>query len=679
VGDRALRAIAKEDLSARRVDGDRGMLDPLAREIPAAIERGELALQYQPVVEIRTGRCFRVEGLVRWMHPRQGSIGARDVVRLADLSNALVPLAAWSLHEAIRQRERWESDDLHLGVSLNLVGRELRAEGAATLLGVIRKLGARPAAFTFEVAAGDVRRDASLGDGIRVLASAGARVALDDVSPADAPGRTAAIDLEELKISRSLVLRAVADPDARTGLRRLVAQAKDLGLVTVAVGVEDGATFELLSSLGCDLAQGYWMSRPLVARDVARWRQLATKALLTSATAAAAFTGLAKIAAAATAPAAQPYAGPGLSARTDDPGARSTCCTLRSGGDVRATGLAMRTVDVGGVQAHLESSLSSADAARVADAIARDVAATERTFGQSFDRAPTVYVMASRGSFALALQSAFGQRATEAAALAAANGGVAFPDRATIVVNWQNAQSQPDLAIVRHELTHLMAHQLAGPSVDLPAWFDEGLATLAEHAVAGDAVADARSDSATMTLLRQGGVTLQDLSAASDWTLRNAALGGRGYDVAAAGVEVLQTSLGAGGVSALLQRAHDVGFARAFGEATGGSVADFSRSFPARFASVHAAPVLLHAPASDGIRWVAAGLPADAKVHVAIHGGDYHLEFDAATDRDGTYTAVFGATAPAGDYTFDVTGLTGHAAMTVRVGGPAMPPPSASR
>jgi hypothetical protein len=328
----------------------------------------------------------------------------------------------------------------------------------------------------------------------------------------------------------------------------------------------------------------------------------------------------------------------------------------------------MRDVRMDGATLHLESSVSDIDASRIADAVVRDAAASEKWLGAPFAQAPQVYVFATRGSFAFALQRGFGQRATDAAALATANGGVAFPGQNAIVVNWENVRGDTNVSITRHELTHVLVHQLAGVDTELPAWFDEGIATLAERQVAPDAARDARDASATMNMLRTGQTSLQELSAPRDWTMRNATLDGRAYTFAAAGVAVLQESLGTGGLEQLLARAHDVGFAKAFGEATGGSTSDFSISFPARLAGHQTGLQIAQTPAGEKVRWIVSGVTPSANLKVNIVGKGYDLSFEAIADRDGAYTAIFGGTAPPGDYTITVIGGGGSTSAVVHIG-----------
>jgi EAL domain-containing protein (putative c-di-GMP-specific phosphodiesterase class I) len=657
---RALERLARVDLRPRaRVTGAARSAE-LGTDLLQAVEHGELTLHFQPISELRTGQCRRVEALVRWTHPSAGPVAPRDIVRLAESTGSLVILARWVVGESARKRVLWARDGLELGVGVNLTGPELLGPGPATLLAAIEEAGANASAFTFEIpGAALVTEGASMRPGLRALSTAGARIAVDDVSPANMPPRSMAVDFDEVKISRSLVLRAVADEDAGTTVRAMVEHARDLGLTAVAVGVEDDATYRLVSAYGYDLAQGFWMSRPLASRDVSRWRGWMTRIALGGAAAIAVPLGMFRMPFGGGAPATASLVGTERGAQ---------CCTRAAPGEPTADlGLAMTKTQVEGARVLAEASMSTDDVGRIRAALERDLAATQEMLGATYDRAPTVYVLSTRASFAYAVQRGFGQSANEAGVLAAGNGGVAFPKQGAIVVNWEAVRGDTSLSLLRHELTHILVHQLAGFDTDLPAWLDEGLATLAEREAGAEDIDGARATSATLALLAQGRGSLAALTSPREWTLRNAELDGRGYTVASTAVDLLAQSGGTEGFRRLLMRANDVGFAGAFAELRGESVADFTNAFPARFAAEHGAPRITQRPYGSSVQWSVSGLRADSTVKVTIDGLDYHLEFDAKADRDGVYTAVFGQTAKAGEYSLTVFARGMRASTQLRV------------
>ena len=654
--NRLLGRIARRDLASGQARAP--ATDIGSPEVLAALERDELMLHFQPIVDLRSGECRRAEALVRWLHPRVGSIGARWIVELAERERILPALMRWAIARAERQRAEWALAGLEIAPSINLAGVEID-DDALAIRAALHDCAARPSGYTFDVPA-SIQADRNVAlERLRALGRTGARVALDGVEESDLPSRTVAMHLDEIKIARSLILRAASDGMAATGVRRIIEAARDRGLVTVAIGVEDAATARFLRAAGCDLAQGFYMSRPLANAEVARWHGWIARLALSGTAAVSGYLGPIRPASDAppvTRAASMPLAGP-------------SCCVLPATATPRDLGIALVTFDAGGSAVVAEASLAKADVARVTDAVSRDVIAIQRSLGVPFSHAPTVYVLATRASFAFALQRGFGQPATGAGALASSNGGVAFPSEGAVLINYENVKGDASLAIVRHELAHLLAHQIAGPDADLPAWFDEGLATLLEREVSSDAVQDERSRSATMTLLRRGDASLQDLSSARDWTIRNAALGGGGYTLAAAGVQVLREDLGTTGITSLLQRTRSVGFAQAFGEATGGSVTDFTNAFPGRFAVAHGGLQLVHVPSGDAVKWAVAGLGANAKAQVTIDGRSYHLAFEVTADSDGMYSAMFGGTASPGAYTITVVGASGSASTNVVIGG----------
>ena len=644
---RALEQLARIDLRPHARGAERTGADDMGDELVRALGRGDLSVHFQPIAELRTGQCRRVEALVRWTHPRAGVIDPRDIIRLAEATGSIGALACWVMAESARRRMQWSRDGLELGVSVNLTGAELVADGPAALLAAIAAARAHPSAFTFEVPAGVLAHgDPRVRQGIRELSRAGARIAADNTSSADAPPRSSAVDLDEIKIARTLVLRAVADPSAGASVRGLVEHARDLGLTCVAVGVEDDATYRLVSAYGCDQAQGFWMSRPLASHDLSRWRGWMARLALGGAAALVAPLGFARV--------TLGNGTGGAVQATVEPQRASQCCSRVAGTPVVDPGLAMSDRSLDRARVLIEATIDRADSSRIVAAVGGDLVGVEELLGVSFERQPAVYVFATRASFAFALQRSFGQSGTDAGMLAAANGGVAFPQQSAVAINWEAVRGSGSLSVIRHELTHLLVHQIAGVTTDLPAWFDEGLAALSARDAGDTEIDKARDASATLALLTQGRGALTSLSSPAEWTIRNAALGGRAYALSAEAVSLLRQSSGAEGLSQILARAGVVGFGQAFGEARGESVADFAAAFPGRFAAGHAAPQIAQAPRGRSVQWSVSGVHPNALIQVSIDGADYHLEFEAKADGDGVYSAVFGGTAKPGDFSITV-------------------------
>jgi hypothetical protein len=261
----------------------------------------------------------------------------------------------------------------------------------------------------------------------------------------------------------------------------------------------------------------------------------------------------------------------------------------------------------------------------------------------------------------------FGVRGPDAGLLAAANGGVNLSRQGAIVINLQNLRNDRDLAIVRHELTHALVHEIIGPNAILPAWFEEGLATLEERKGAAGGTEAARHVAVALSLVTEDRTTLGDLEQVSQWVQRNAALDGQAYTVSAEAVRLIEVSVSRAGVVRMLEATgHGASFADAFAFETGQSVADFQRAFPARLAAEQATARIAQTALADGVRWTLAGFTPQSAVTIRIEGVGYQLEYEVTTDKYGMYQAVFGAPAPRGEYTIRASRPGSDASTRIR-------------
>jgi len=292
------------------------------------------------------------------------------------------------------------------------------------------------------------------------------------------------------------------------------------------------------------------------------------------------------------------------------------------------------------------------------------MATLEQDLGHTFASRPAVYVFATRNSFAFGLQEIFGVRGPDAGLLAAANGGITLPRQGVIVINLQNVPSDKDFGIVRHELTHALVHEIVGVNASLPAWFDEGLATLMERD--GGATTGARGSAVALGILSEGKTTLADLDQQTQWAQRNASLDGQAYSVAAEAVRHLELRVTHDG---LIRMLHAIGggstFAQAYLAEAGETIADFTHAFPSRLAAESEARIVQTAR-PDGVLWTLAGFTPNSVVTVAINGAGYHLEYEVRTDKYGMHQGSFGSTAPKGEYTISASRGGTSAVTTVR-------------
>jgi diguanylate cyclase (GGDEF)-like protein len=239
----------------------------LDAELRRAVDRGEFELHYQPLFDLRSGRIAAFESLVRWRHPVRGLVPPIEFIPLAEETGMIVEIGRWVLEHACAQFAAWW-DGEPLAISVNAALRELREPGyAATVEGAIA--GAFPAsALIIEVTESERIHDApSALASLHAVKELGARTALDDFGT----GYSTLLNLSHLPVDLLKVAKPFVDAIGGEGrnpgglLAGTLGVGSHLGLTTVAEGIERPDQRDLLVELGCDLGQGYLLSRPLTA------------------------------------------------------------------------------------------------------------------------------------------------------------------------------------------------------------------------------------------------------------------------------------------------------------------------------------------------------------------------------------------------------------------------------
>jgi diguanylate cyclase (GGDEF)-like protein len=241
----------------------------LENDLRRALERDEFVVHYQPVVGVDSGRIMGMEALVRWEHPERGLVYPDQFVTLAEELGLIVPIGRWVLREACRQAKEWQErypSDLPLMVGVNLSARELQHP---TLVGdveeALREAGLKPQWLTLEITESAVVKDEEQNiDAMGRLGALGIRFALDDFGTGySALAYLRRLPVGLLKLDRSFVERLGEDAEAEILLSGVISIASGLGLYVLAEGVETPEQLAQVKSLGCDLAQGHYFSKPL--------------------------------------------------------------------------------------------------------------------------------------------------------------------------------------------------------------------------------------------------------------------------------------------------------------------------------------------------------------------------------------------------------------------------------
>lgn len=244
-------------------------------DLRKALDRNELLLHYQPKVNLRTGQVVGAEALVRWQHPERGLLMPDSFLPVIQGCELDVALGDWVIETALSQVEDWRRQGLALPVSVNVAACQLQEEGFVRKLGAA--LGGHPRLppFSLEI---EILETAALEDIDRVsrvieqCGALGVAFALDDFGTGySSLTYFKRLPVRVLKIDRSFVIDMLDEPDDRAIVEGVIRFTQAFGRDVIAEGVETAAHGALLLRLGCELAQGYGIARPMLADAVPEW------------------------------------------------------------------------------------------------------------------------------------------------------------------------------------------------------------------------------------------------------------------------------------------------------------------------------------------------------------------------------------------------------------------------
>jgi len=246
----------------------------MAAELRSAIETGEIGLAYQPKADLASRSIIGVEALARWRHPRHGNVLPDEFVDLAERTGLIRGLTELVLRTALRDLSRMHHAGFGLGVAVNIAASSLVDEDFP---GFVEQMLAEhdlsPHSLTLEVTESTMMTDSARARLIlQAMADLGVTLSIDDYGTGySSMTYLSELPISEVKIDRSFVTDMAVDERLAKIVSSTTSLVHSLGKRVVAEGVENAATWQLLEEAGCDVAQGYYLSRPVPLRELRSW------------------------------------------------------------------------------------------------------------------------------------------------------------------------------------------------------------------------------------------------------------------------------------------------------------------------------------------------------------------------------------------------------------------------
>jgi diguanylate cyclase (GGDEF)-like protein/PAS domain S-box-containing protein len=254
---------------AARMNEEASLFFNTEQRLRAALDGNQLQILYQPVIDLASGSVCGLEALLRWNDPEKGAVPPAEFIPVADETGLIVPIGEWVLREALRQNQDWQRQGRPpLPMSVNLSPRQFRQKGLVdSIRAILRETGQAPDLLDLEITESTLMRDAdeTLGK-LRELATMGVRLSIDDFGTGySSLAYLKRFPVHKLKIDQSFVRELSSGRDDAAIVAAIINLAHNLGMASLAEGVETAAQLKRLIKLGCRSFQGYLFSEPLPA------------------------------------------------------------------------------------------------------------------------------------------------------------------------------------------------------------------------------------------------------------------------------------------------------------------------------------------------------------------------------------------------------------------------------
>ncbi|MGZ5331406.1 MAG: putative bifunctional diguanylate cyclase/phosphodiesterase [Solirubrobacterales bacterium] len=243
-------------------------------DLRRALQRGELELHYQPIVDLRNGEIVMFEGLLRWRHPQRGLLGPAAFIPVAEETRLIVPIGRWVIEEACRRAAAWQAiypDSAPLGVAVNLSARQVADPELVSCVGrAVRQSGIDPSALRLELTETTLFEEGEdPAAGLGALRALGVMLVLDDFGTGfSSLGYLKRLPLSGIKLDRSFIVNLTEGGEDAVIVRTVTRMASALGLDVCAEGVETAQQLAAVRDLGCSHAQGFYFGHPAPAAEI---------------------------------------------------------------------------------------------------------------------------------------------------------------------------------------------------------------------------------------------------------------------------------------------------------------------------------------------------------------------------------------------------------------------------
>ncbi|MDB5054435.1 MAG: hypothetical protein JWM44_2485 [Bacilli bacterium] len=246
----------------------------LMGDLRAALDKQELYIVYQPKADLKTNEVVSVEALLRWNHPKLGSVPPMDFIPIAEQIGVINAITTWVLTEAIKQSKKWEREGIEIEIAVNLSARNLQdIELPLRLQALLNEYEVSPQKITLEITESFIMADPMHAkEVLLIIHQMGIKLSIDDFGTGySSLAYLKTLPVNTIKIDKSFIVDMVSDSADSMIVQSIIFLAHNLGLKVVAEGVENEEIWNLLVSYNCDIAQGFFVQKPLLENDFKHW------------------------------------------------------------------------------------------------------------------------------------------------------------------------------------------------------------------------------------------------------------------------------------------------------------------------------------------------------------------------------------------------------------------------